>query len=76
MHILKNVCYMMKSFPAIHFFHDRAIISWKHLKWSVCQGHCAYFTTLAAAIHYKKQSAVDSRKFEGYVYLRETIAAV
>ena len=76
MHILKNVCYMMKSFPAIHFFHDRAIISWKHLKWSVCPGHCAYFTTLAAAIQYKKQSAVDSRKFEGYVYLRETIAAI
>ena len=73
MHVWKEVYYMMTSFPAIHFFYDRIIISRKHLKWSICQGYFAYFATLAAAIHYNKRSAVDSRKFKGYVYLRKTI---
>ena len=76
MHILKEVCYMMTSFPAIHFFYDRVIISREHLKWSICQGHCVYFTALAAVIHYNKRSVVDSRKFEGYVYLMKTIVAL
>ena len=40
------------------------------------QGHCVYFTTLAAAIHYNKRSVVDSRKIEEDVYLRKTIAAL
>ena len=76
MHILKEVYYMMTSFPAIHFFYDRVIISRELLKWSICQGYFAYFATLAAAIHYNKQSEVASRKFEGYVYLRKTILAL
>ena len=33
MHILAKVCYMMTSFPAIHFFYNRVIISREHLKW-------------------------------------------
>ena len=32
-----------------------------------CQGHCVYFTTLAAVIHYNKRSVV---------YLRKTIVAL
>ena len=76
MHILKEVCYMTTSFPAIHFFYDRVIISREHLKWSTCQGYCVYFMTLAPAIHYNKRSVVDSRKCAGYVYLRKSIKAL
>ena len=72
MHILKEVCYMMASFPAIHFLYNRVIIPQEHLKWFLWQGHCVYLATLAAAIHYNKWFVVDSRKFEGYVYLRKT----
>ena len=32
MHILKEVCYMMTSFPAIHIFHDSVIFSLERLK--------------------------------------------
>ena len=75
MHILKEVCYMMTSFPVIHFFYDETLFHGS--TWSdPCQGHCVYFTTLVAAIHYNKRSVVDSRKFEGYVYLRKTIVAL
>ena len=35
-----------------------------------------YFTTFVAPIHYNKQSVVDSRKFEGYVYFRKAIVAL
>ena len=76
MHILKKVYYMMTSFPAIHLFYDLAIILREHLNWSICQGHCVYFTTLAAVIHHNKRSVFDSRKTEGYVYLRKTIVAL
>ena len=62
MHVLKEVCYMTTSFPAIHFFYDSVIISREHLKQSTCQGNCLYFTILFATIHYNKRSAVDSRK--------------
>ena len=31
-----------------------------------------YFTTVVKTIHYNKWSVIDSRKIEGYVYLRET----
>ena len=62
MHILKEVCFMTTSFPAIHFFYDSVIISREHLKKSTCQGNCVYFTTLFATIHYNKRSVVDSRK--------------
>ena len=75
MHILKEVCYMT-SFPTIHFIYDSIIISQEHLKQSTCQGTCVYFTTLIATIHYNKQPVVDSRKIEGYIYLRKTIAAL
>ena len=60
-HILKEVCFMTASFPAIHFFYDSVIISREHLKKSTCQENCVYFTTLFAAIHYNKRSVVDSR---------------
>ena len=62
MHILKEVCFITTSFPAIHFFYDSVIISREHLKKSTCQGNRVYFTTLFATIHYNKRSAVDSRK--------------
>ena len=62
MHILKEVCYMTTSFPAIHFFYDSVFISREHLRQSTCQGNCVYFTTLSATIHYNKRSLVDSRK--------------
>ena len=68
MHILKEVCYMMTSFPVINSLYGRVIISREHLKWSICQGHCIYFTALAAVIHNNKRSVVDSRKFEGYKF--------
>ena len=48
-------CYLTTSFPAIYFFYDSAIISWEHLKGFICQGHCVYFTTLVAVIHYDKR---------------------
>ena len=76
MHILKEVCYMMTSFPAMHFFYKRVIISREHLSWSICQGHCIYFTTFIATIHYNKRCVVDLRKFEDFVYSRKTIVAL
>ena len=72
----KKVCYMMTLFPAIHVFYVWIIISREHFKWSISQGHCVYFTTLATAIPHNKWSVVDSRKTEGYAYLRKTIVAL
>ena len=35
------------------------------------------FTSFIAAVHYEKQSVVNSRRFEGYyVYLRKKIVAL
>ena len=62
MHILKEICFITASFPAIHFFYDSVIISWEHLKKSTCQRNYVYFTTLFATIHYYKRSVVDSKK--------------
>ena len=62
MRILKEVCFMTVSFPAIHLFCDSVIISQEHLKKSTCQGNCVYFTTRLATIHYNKRSVVDLRK--------------
>ena len=76
MHILKEVCCMITSFPFNHFFYDRVIISREQLKGSICQGHRVYLTTLAAAMHYNKQSVVNSRKFEGYVYCKTYVPQV
>ena len=71
MHIMKEVCYMITSFSAIPFFYDRVVNSSdSYVK------DAAYFATRTAAIHYNKGSVVDSRKFEGYVYLRKTIVAL
>ena len=51
MYMLKEVCYLATSIAANHFFYGNIIISREHLKRSICQGHCVYFTTLVAAIH-------------------------
>ena len=62
-HILKEVCFMTTSFPNIHFFYyDSVIISREHLKKSICQRNCVYFTTPFATIHWNKRSVVGSRK--------------
>ena len=69
-----QVClYWKKSVIWWHHFHP-FIFSITELlfhgsTWSdpLCQGHCVYFTTLAAAIHYNKRSMV---------YLRKTIVAL
>ena len=62
-HILKEVCFMTTSFPTIHFFYyDSVIISREHLKKSICQRNCVYFTTPFATIHWNKRSVVGSRK--------------
>ena len=42
------------------FFYGTAIISRERLNQSLYQGHCVYFTTLIAAIHYSKRSVVNS----------------
>ena len=76
MYILKEICYMMTSFPIIHFFYDSVIFLGERLKQSICQGHCVYFLTVVASIHYNKRSVVDSRKIEEYVYFRKTIVAL
>ena len=60
----------------MHFFYDSVIFSREHLKLSICQGRCVYFRELVATIHYKKQSVVDLRKIEEYVYFRKTIVAL
>ena len=57
MHILKEVCYTMTSFPTIHFFYE-PLFHWSTWGDTLCQGHCVYFTTLAAAIHFKRRSVV------------------
>ena len=75
MYILKEACYMTTLVPAIHFFYDSVIISREYLKQSIQQGHCVYFT-LVAAIHCKWYLA-DSRKFEVVAaYSRKAIVAL
>ena len=74
--MFKEVCYMTTSFPAIYFFYDSVIISWEHLKRSICQGDCVYFQRLVAVIHYDKWFACDSIKFEGYAHLRKTMVVL
>ena len=74
--MLKEVCHMATSFPAIYFLYDSAIILREHLKQSICQGHCVYFTTLVVAIYYDKQTVFDSRKFERYFCLRKTMVGL
>ena len=49
--ILNEVCYLTTSIGAIYFFYNGVIISWEHLKRSICQGHSVYFTGLVATIH-------------------------
>ena len=56
--MLKEVCHMATSFPAIYFLYDSAIILREHLKQSICQGHCVYFTTLFVAIYYIMTSSL------------------
>ena len=71
MHILKEVCYMITSFPAIPFFYDRVVISR-----DLYVTDTVFISQRTAAIHYNKRSVDDSRKFEGYVYLTKTIVAL
>ena len=73
MYILKEVCYLLTSIAAIQFFFRSVITSREHSKQSIFQEH--YFTTFVANILFNKRSVVDSRKLEGYVYLRRVIVA-
>ena len=77
-YILKDSIYLTTSIAAIHpFFYGTNIISWEHLKRSICQGHWVCFTTLITVFQYNKWSVVDSRKFEEYcVYLRNAIVVM
>ena len=76
MHILKEVCYMTTSFPAIHFFYDSVIISREHLK----QPHVK--ETVFISQHFLQPSIIISglwlirEKIEEYVYLRKTTVAL
>ena len=51
------------SFTAIHFhfFYGTVIIHGNILSNQICQGHCVYFKTPIAAIHYIKQTRFTSR---------------
>ena len=51
MYMLNEVCYLTASIAAIHFFYGSVIISREHLKRSICQEHCVYYTTLVATMH-------------------------
>ena len=66
MHIMKEVCYMITSFSAIPFFYDRVVNS----------SDSYVKDTVFISQHVLQGSVVDSRKFEGYVYLRKTIVAL
>ena len=54
-----------------HYFMEA--LAYPYPSSSICYGHCVYFKTLVAAIHENKRSMADSRKFEGYLYMREDI---
>ena len=51
MYMLNEVCYLTASIAAIHFCYGSVIISREHLKRSICQRHCVYYTTLVATMH-------------------------
>ena len=74
MHILKEVCYILTSFPAIHFFYDRVIISWEHLKWCMSRTLCFF------SQHWLQPSIITSdlwlirEKLKG-MFMRKTILA-
>ena len=46
------------------------VLAYPYPSSSICYGHCVYFKTIVAAIHENKRSMADSRKFEGYLYIR------
>ena len=48
---MNKVCYLKTSIGAIYFFCNNVTISLEHVKRSICQRHCFYFTTLVATIH-------------------------
>ena len=48
---MNEVSYLTPSIATIHFFYNSVIISPEHLKRSICQGNCVYFTTPVATIH-------------------------
>ena len=76
-YIEKHILYLTTPIPAILFFYGNVIISWEHMKRSICQGLWVYFTTLIAVIQYNKRSVVDSKIFEGYCgYLSKAIVAM
>ena len=56
-----------------YHIYGSVMTSWEHLKRSISQGRCVYFTTPVATIYYNKRPVVDSKKFEGYVYSRKAI---
>ena len=64
------------QFQTSIIFYGSVIISRMDLKRSISQAFCVYFTTLVVAIHYSKWSVLDSRKFEGYIYLRRVMVAL
>ena len=51
MYILNEFCYLTTSIGAIYFFYNSVIISREHLKRSIFQVHCVYFSTFVATIH-------------------------
>ena len=74
-----NVEPRLKCLLGIHacIYRKKSVI-WRHqFHPSIFYGiFIVYFTTFVAPIHYNKQSVVDSRKFEGYVYFRKAIVAL
>ena len=48
MYISNEVCYLTASNAPIHFFYGRVIISPEHLKQSICQGHCLFYSTYSS----------------------------
>ena len=62
--------------PSVFSVVGSLITSWENPNQSICQGHCVYYTTPVEVIHYNKQSVVDSKKFEEYIYLMKVIVAL
>ena len=73
MYILKVV----KSYvAATHCFYGSDIILPEHLKQSMSQRYCVYFAKIVVAINYRQRCMVNSRKIEGFVYLKKAIVAL
>ena len=69
MYIVKNsLLFDDSSCSHSFFFYSTIVISWGHLRPSIRQIHCVYFTRINTDSYCNKRSVVDSSKLKGAMF--------